>query len=570
MKKVDVPTKPGRLINAVANMGYDPEVALCDLIDNCIDAQASNIDVVLEKESQEEEGLPATIGAYIIADDGIGMDEQTLIGAFTLGTERDYPSGSLGKFGLGLKSAGLSLGREIILLTAQENQSPLCAQMSIEEVEQSGEYQIDLGPIPDHLAHYWADYGLDKGTVLIIRELNDSRPSYEAFAEYLGRHCAIIYHRFLEREEPRVAISVNSKQLTGFDPLFLNEAAENGPLEGDPANWDGKTVQLLMKDGSLPLLDASPARIDATHLVHPPSFKDKRHDTAQRYAVDTDPYTRRPRHGFYVYRNQRVIVLAERFHGLVGNQTQNWAFRARLMFNETADAVLSLDVKKRHCQLPKKTRQNLKVMIGLYQTKSVEAWKAAGKRLQEEKKETKDDRANESIVDTPVSSLVYSPGGEPLDEASVAKRRNIHEDLSNEAIEAIHDDNVDKELLDKRAQEGDIVTKVQGLRSNAMWMAYPAVSVGRAETLVNALHSWVAEAYNASEEEPSVAIVLHQLFTILARAELDVRSTDWPDLSDEVMKKVFDRYRKRVSTIGEDLAEHLEAALTENSIEDEQ
>ena len=80
------------------------------------------------------------------------------------------------------------------------------------------------------------------------------------------------------------------------------------------------------------------------------------------YMVDRDPYTANPRHGFYVYRNGRIIVMAERFRGIVPIRTSSWAFRARLMFDEGADEILNLDVKKRHCTLPRKARQNLSAL----------------------------------------------------------------------------------------------------------------------------------------------------------------------------------------------------------------
>lgn len=151
MEKVNVPTNAGRLIHAVARIGYDTEVALCDLIDNCIDAEASRIWVDLKKDEHEQEGQSDTIAAYQISDDGTGMDRDTLVGAFTLGTSREYRSGSLGKFGLGLKSAGLSLGSEITILTQKKGCDPLCARLSMFEVEQSGKYEVDLGEIPEPL-----------------------------------------------------------------------------------------------------------------------------------------------------------------------------------------------------------------------------------------------------------------------------------------------------------------------------------------------------------------------------------------------------------------------------------
>src|SRR5438093_767333 len=110
MEKVQVRAAPGRLINAVAKIGYDPEVAICDIMDNSVDAGATWIRLQLEPLIQESEGETDTIEKYIIADDGSGMDKETLVEAFTLGSERDYSPHSLGKFGLGLKSAGLSQG----------------------------------------------------------------------------------------------------------------------------------------------------------------------------------------------------------------------------------------------------------------------------------------------------------------------------------------------------------------------------------------------------------------------------------------------------------------------------
>ena len=266
------------------------------------------------------------------------------------------------------------------MLTQRQDHSPLYAKLSRSDIEQSGVYQIDLGDIPDDYAERWETSVREgHGTILIIRNLVESRPSYSSFSDYLKRYCSTIYHRFLEQEPPVIEMYVGSTKLAPFDPLFFSVAKENGSL-GDPSGWDGKKVHLLLED-TLDL-GGQEASIAATHLIHPPSFEKDRAKKAEAYAIERDPYTGRPRHGFYVYRNERIIVLAERFRGLISAQTQNWAFKARLMFDESSDDLLSLDVKKRHCQLPKGARQNLKAMIGTYQTKSAEAWRSAGRAQQ--------------------------------------------------------------------------------------------------------------------------------------------------------------------------------------------
>ena len=559
MDKVQVPVNQGRLINAVANIGYDPEVALCDLMDNCLDAGANTIRVTLGKNTQADAGETDTICEYTIADDGSGMDRQSLVDAFTLGADHPRPPRALGKFGIGLKSAGLSLGRELVIITQPEGGPLLCARLSLSSVEESGQYEIDLGDVPTEYSSYSTLQ--EHGTILIIRDLNDNQPPHTKFTDYLRRYCAIVYHRFMERATSPLRIYVGGVELRPFDPLFLRDAEENGSLP-EPRKWDGKTVHMLLAS-TLNIGVSAAADIAATHLVHPPSFQaeGKRKEMAARYAIDADPYTKRPRHGFYVYRNDRVIVLAERFHGLVGSQTQNHAFRARLMFEQTADTILSLDVKKRHCQLPSAARMHLRSMIAAYQRKSVEAWGLAGAREKERRGTTREERANSSIAKTPVTSLDYAPGSDLQDDATLAARADRQADISAQTVASIQDPTATQDVLNRRAKDDDIVTPVQGLKANAMWLPYPAVQYGKAETVVNKAHSWVAEAYIAAEREPGITVVLHHFFTILARAELEVRSTPWSDLTPSVLDKLFDRFRKKVSAIGEDLAEELEEAL---------
>ena len=566
MVKVPVPTNPGRLIHAVARIGYDPEVAICDLVDNCIDADATHVRVDLEKSEHEQEGRSDTIGSYLISDNGIGMNRDTLVEAFTLGTDREYRPGSLGKFGLGLKSAGLSLGSQITILTRMEGCDPLCAKLSMFDVEQSGKYEVDLGDIPEELLPVWEQADInDHGTVLLISDLTGGQPPHSAFQDYLKRYCSIVYHRFMEaRDRTPITMTIGGSDLVPFDPLFLDEVVRE-PL--NPQTWDGKTPHLLLEDSIQ--LGQSTASVAAAHLVHPPSFDlDQRKWAQEHYAIVVDPYTRRPRHGFYVYRNDRVIALAERFHGLIPAAQQLYAFKARLMFDESADTMLSLDVKKRHCQLPKDVRHNLRAQISSYVSKSNEAWRHAGEVEQSKQSETRDSRANASIATTTVPSLDYMPGDVPDDADALKERKRRQEQISDEAKAAVQDPNRIG-LLEKGAKDGDAVVPVDGLRANAMWFPYPAISLNRAETLVNKNHTWVAEAYRASEQAQDITIVLHHLFTILARAELEVRSTRWPDVRQEHVDIIFDRFRKRTSMIGEDLAEHLADTLRGNVIDDD-
>ena len=566
MEMVQVPAQPGRLINAVSRIGYDPEVALCDLMDNSVDAKATKVSVLLERDTHEESGDPDAIRRYIIADDGSGMDRKALINAFTLGASRTYPSGSLGKFGIGLKSAGLALGQTIALVTkTKDAEKPQCAVLSIADIETSGEYRISLGDAPEEMHKLWSEVAPDPthGTITVLSDLHENQPSFARFVEYFQRYCATTYHMFLEDTKHPFSILINGNALSPLDPLFMVEAEANGALPQPLDQWTGRTVHLLLAPQELPLGESTKCLVAATQLVHPPSFEEegKRDEMRDHYGIESDPYTHRPRHGFYVYRNRRIIVMAERFRGIIASAVQAWAFRARLMFDETADRILDLDVKKRHCELPKDSRNNLKAMVTMHQALSQEAWRSAGRRVEQEKKRTKEDIANESIANSPVVELTYAPGTDLSNETAIHNRQELQKTVSKETAGAIQDQNVPESKLKEKAQQGNIVIPVQGLKANAMWLPYPAVEIGKAETVLNKAHSWVAEAYAAAETDPKITVVLHQVFTILARAELEVRTTTWPDLQADVSTKVFDRFRRKASAIGEDLAESLASEL---------
>lgn len=73
LERVVVPPNPARLLYALASIGYDTEVALCDIIDNSFDAQCRRIEIAISpvlSASGEESGA---VDYFLIADDGLGI-----------------------------------------------------------------------------------------------------------------------------------------------------------------------------------------------------------------------------------------------------------------------------------------------------------------------------------------------------------------------------------------------------------------------------------------------------------------------------------------------------------------
>src|SRR5262249_35357839 len=144
---------------------------------------------------------------YYIWDDGVGMDADHLMNAFALGAERQYTKGSLGKFGLGLKTAGLSLASKLIIVSkAEKTDKPLCGILSLSEIGK--QYEIDFGEAEGEYLNVWQKFADSSkhGTLLILRELTDNRPSYTPFVRYFSRYCSNVYHMFLE--DPKHSLKI--------------------------------------------------------------------------------------------------------------------------------------------------------------------------------------------------------------------------------------------------------------------------------------------------------------------------------------------------------------------------
>lgn len=90
------------------NHGFDSAIA--DLVDNSIDARASNVLVRFVLRGGRARGL-------LVVDDGDGMDSAGVDAAMRLGKPKADSAGKLGHFGMGLKSASFSQASTLTVLT---------------------------------------------------------------------------------------------------------------------------------------------------------------------------------------------------------------------------------------------------------------------------------------------------------------------------------------------------------------------------------------------------------------------------------------------------------------------
>ena len=102
----------GRLVESLRDTGYSREAAFADILDNAIAANATKL--VIE--------LQYMFGEFrvVIIDNGDGMSEADLKNAMRYGSDKRPNPKSLGKFGMGLKTASTAFCRRFVVLTQKD------------------------------------------------------------------------------------------------------------------------------------------------------------------------------------------------------------------------------------------------------------------------------------------------------------------------------------------------------------------------------------------------------------------------------------------------------------------
>lgn len=98
------------VFDAIARIGYEFEHAVADLVDNSIDAKASNVLVRFIYDDN-------AVRSVAVIDDGDGMDARQVDDAMAFGARTGKGDDSLGKYGMGLKSASFRDARPAIVFS---------------------------------------------------------------------------------------------------------------------------------------------------------------------------------------------------------------------------------------------------------------------------------------------------------------------------------------------------------------------------------------------------------------------------------------------------------------------
>lgn len=240
----------------LSRTGYDIETAVCDLIDNAIDAGATRVVVSLILRDHK----PAMVA---IADNGSGMAAADLDRAASLAKDPRKQAGRhLGRYGAGLKAASFSLGRMLYIATRSADDGVRGAILDRDVYKRKYEYRdMDPAVASAILAADWGGAGLGgSGTVVLIGDLVSMVPTSEESSNLLSKRfnleldtrIGLIYHRFLQTTPPRLELIKSRRHLSaaGLQREFaVSQIAAVNPFGYPRAGYAGYPKKLVVNTG---------------------------------------------------------------------------------------------------------------------------------------------------------------------------------------------------------------------------------------------------------------------------------------------------------------------------------
>ncbi|MFC3199885.1 ATP-binding protein [Parapedobacter deserti] len=344
----------GNFIDSLREIGYSPEIAIADLIDNSISAGATSIEIY-------SVATPTLIFAML--DNGIGMTESELIEAMRLASKspneiRDKLD--LGRFGLGLKTASFSQCKKLTVISKRNGQLS-ARQWDLAFIASKNEWLL-ITPNNLSCAPMFEQFEkLESGTLVVWEEID--RISVSNFSEVIDKvrkHTSLVFHKFLEGtgSSKKISISLNNNPIKPFNPFNLNHPATQ-QIAPEKINVFGSTVTIQ------PFI-----------LPHHSKLSKQEYDL---YATE-EGYIKSQ--GFYLYRQNRIIIYGT-WWGMHKAADAHKLVRIKIDIPNSMDTHWGIDVKKSIARPSETIRNDLKRIISLVIEKGTRPYSVRGKKIED-------------------------------------------------------------------------------------------------------------------------------------------------------------------------------------------
>ena len=382
-----------RLIYGLRDTGYNFLTAAADIVDNSIAANATEANVLIEL---MEDGRKFVY----FGDDGDGMNYDELFDAMRYGAKARENLASLGKFGLGLKTASSSVCLRFTVISRKSATADFAKlAWDLEVVRSEDSWAMIKEAVASDELDLFKELCGEKGTLVIWskcdRLLNKQydtpggsgeKAAITRLSTKLMDHFGLIYHRFLDYSDNRasnIKISVNNESVTGWDPFF--------PARSEQLlSPEKQKVECELLDGS-----TETAILKAWILPHK---KDCNKEEEKLAKISNKGQ------GFYVFRENRLIHSGGwlGIHGWGALEPHMSLLRLEFDFDNKLDDAFMVDVKKSRILLDPALEEYVRKLITPIRREADNRFR---RRSKQAAVETGIDHssANKSVEKTPVT-----------------------------------------------------------------------------------------------------------------------------------------------------------------------
>lgn len=357
------PPLASAMIESLRAFGYDLPTAVADLIDNSVSAGADNVEIRFD--------WNGTQSRISVCDNGSGMTDAELLQAMRPGSrsplEERLPS-DLGRFGLGLKTASFSQCRCLTVISLKNGGEVAVRRWDLDYVESCCEWRLLRGHelAEDDWVAKLKECG--SGTVVVWermdRVVSDCSPDDEQMhrhfleaASLVKEHLAMVFQYFLTGPGA-VKISINNSQIEAWDPFLSREPT---------------TEELAMERLQ---------HNDAAVIVRPYVLPHHSKLSSEMHARGAGPRGWNAQQGFYVYRNNRLLVPGDWLGLGYKNEEHYKLARIRIDMPNSMDSAWGLDVKKSKATPPAPLRKDLRRIAKVVRERAARIYRHRGKVIQ--------------------------------------------------------------------------------------------------------------------------------------------------------------------------------------------
>lgn len=340
----EAPPDPLGLFKILARAGHSLPSAVADLVDNSLSHGAREIDITFPN--------PNLSGRWMcIRDDGTGMTPSGLREAMTIGHQRQYDDGDLGKYGYGLKGAAWSQADRLTVVSRTAGSQCTTLTWDKDHLAKTRRWSLLSDPVaPEHAEA--VNIG-ESGTAVLLTQM---RPSMEPakgrqdspYAQELAAikaHLELVFHRYLEgkaRGREKVVIRLNGDTLRANNPMGhpLTKECVQHPIELTTLTSDKNPILYVRAY-------VTPNEAEFDEYI--------KQLTPLQQRIERDRHTLNGRandaQGFYFYRLDRLIKWGG-WEDLFAKDEHTKLLRVAIDFDRLADEHLQVDISKQLVRLP--------------------------------------------------------------------------------------------------------------------------------------------------------------------------------------------------------------------------